>query len=164
VDIFRSNCGRAIAALERAMVIVRMSDIPILYPFVAAPLGWAYVLAGRAEEGLRRLEEAVERAEAMEFAANHPQRLVWLGRAHLLAGNRDVAKRIGLRALEEAKRLGERGHEAYALDLLGELAEKGSSPDVQAAGDYRRAALALAEALGMRRLATALTSSLPLPR
>jgi class 3 adenylate cyclase/tetratricopeptide (TPR) repeat protein len=161
LDILRGDNRRAIAALERAVVIVRMSDIPVLYPFSAAPLGWAYVLTGRTDEGLRLLEEAVERAEAMEFAANHPQRLVWLGRAHLRAGNVEVARRLGLRALEQAKRLGERGHEAYALDLLAELARNGSPADVEAAAEHGRTALALAEALGMRPLAAALASSLP---
>jgi tetratricopeptide (TPR) repeat protein len=142
-------------------VIDRLSDIPFLFPFVAAPLGWAYVLAGRHDEGLRLLEEAIERAEAMEWTGNHAIRLVWLGRAHLLAGHGDIATRLGLRALELARRLGERGHEAHALQLLGELAGKAVPPDVERASEHYRAALSLAEALGMRPLAAAIASSLP---
>jgi class 3 adenylate cyclase/tetratricopeptide (TPR) repeat protein len=160
----RGDAVNAIGPLERGLVTARLSDIPLLFPFVAAPLGWAYVLAGRHEEGLRLLEDAVERAEAMEFAANHALRLVWRGQAHLLVGNGDVAKRLGLRALELARRLGERGHEAYALRLLGEVAGKGSSQDAETAGEHYRAALALAETLGMLPLAAAISSSLPSPR
>jgi class 3 adenylate cyclase/tetratricopeptide (TPR) repeat protein len=164
LHILRGDCASAIGPLERALVISRLSDIPLHFPFVAAPLGWAYTLAGRREEGLRLLEDAVGRAEAMEFVANHALRLVWLAQAHLLSGNGDVATRLGLRALELARRLGERGHEAYALRLLGELAGTGASPDVEKSSEHYRAALALAESLGMRSLAAALASSLPSPR
>ena len=161
IHLFRGDCEKAIGPLERGLVIDRLSDIPFLFPFVAAPLGWAYVLAGRHDEGLRLLEEAIERAEAMEWTGNHAIRLVWLGRAHLLAGHGDVATRLGLRALELARRLGERGHEAHALQLLGELAGKAVPPDVERASEHYRAALSLAEALGMRPLAAAIASSLP---
>jgi len=164
LHILRGDCGSAIGPLERGLVIGRLSDIPLLFPFVAAPLGWAYALAGRREEGLRLLEDAVGRAEAMEFVANHALRLVWLAQAHLLLGNEDVATRLGLHALELAGRLGERGHEAYALRLLGELAGKGTSPNVEKSREHYRAALTLAESLGMRSLAAALASSLPSPR
>ena len=160
----RGEAVNAIGPLERGLVTARLSDIPLLFPLVAAPLGWTYVLTGRHQEGLRLLEEAVEGAEAMEFMANHALRLVWHGQAHLFVGNGNVAKRLGLRALELAKRLGERGHEAHALRLLGEVAEKDSSPNMEMANGHYRAALAVAETLGMRPLAATLSSSLPSPR
>ena len=161
VHLLRGDYERATGPLERGLVIDRLSDIPLLFPLVAAPLGLAYALAGRHDEGLRLLEEAIERAEAMEWVSNHAIRLVSLGRAHLLAGHVDIATRVGVRALELARRLGERGHEAYALRLLGELAGKAVPPDVERASEHYRAALSLAEVLGMRPLAAAIASSLP---
>ena len=161
IQLFRGDCDKAIGPLERGLVIDRLSDIPLLFPLVAAPLGWAYALAGRHDEGLRLLEDAIERAEAMEWAGNHAIRILWLGRAHLLAGHGDIATRLGLRALELARRLGERGHEAYALQMLGDLAGKAVPPDVERTSEHYRAALALAEVLGMRPLAAAIASSLP---
>ena len=161
IHLFRGDCEKALGPLERGLVIDRLSDIPLLFPLVAAPLGWAYALAGRHDEGLRLLEEAIERAEAMEWSGNHAIRLVWLARANQQAGRGDVAARLGLRALELARRLGERGHEAYALQLLGELAGKAVPPDGERATEHYRAALALAETLGMRPLAAAIASSLP---
>jgi len=161
IHLFRGDGEKAMGPLERGLVIERLSDIPFLFPFVAAPLGWAYALAGRHEEGLALLQDAIERAEAMEWAGNHAIRLVWLGQAHLRAGHGDAAARLALRALELARRLGERGHEAYALQLLGELAGKAVPPDVERASEHYRAALTLAEALGMRPLAAAIASSLP---
>jgi hypothetical protein len=150
--------------LERALVIGRLSDIPLLFPAVASPLGMTYVLAGRHADGIRLLEDAVERTEAMELGANHALRLVWLGQAHTRAGNVDAGRRLGLRALEMARRRGERGHEAYALQLLGEVAGKAGSPDVEMAAEYFRAGLTLAETLRMRPLASALAKTLPSPR
>ena len=147
----RGDDESAISTLERGLVTARVADLPLLFPFIAAPLGWVYARVGRHAEGLRVLEEAMERAEAMEFTANHALRLAWLAEAHFLAGHGDVAKRLGLRALELARRVGERGHEAHALRLLGDLAMKGSPPDVRdgrrslsrgvhARGDARHAA------------------------
>ena len=46
----------------------------------------------------------------------------------------------------------ERGHEAWALRLLGEIAVRADSPDPEAAVTYYAQALALAGELGMRPL------------
>jgi hypothetical protein len=76
----------------------------------------------------------------------------------MLAGNPDVARRLGLRALEMARRRRERGHEAYALQLLGEVTRQAPYQDEAQAAEYVRAALTLAESLSMRTLAGALTA------
>jgi tetratricopeptide (TPR) repeat protein len=110
---------------------------------------------------LRLLQDAVQRAEAMKFGANHALRLTWLGEAYLLAGDEDAAKRHALRAVELARQHGERGHEAYALRLLGDLTIRRSGANVETAAEHYRAALALAQTLGMQPLAAALASSLP---
>ena len=153
--------AKAIGFLERALAISHVSDTPILFPLIAAPLGWVYARTGRYGEGLLLLRDAVQRAEAMEFAANHALRLTWLAEGHLRAGEGDAAKRVALLALELAQQFGERGHQAYALGLLGELAAKESVPDVEQAAEHFRTALALAQLLGMQPLAAALAKFLP---
>ena len=55
-------------------------------------------------------------------------------------------------ALTFAQAHQERGHEAYALWLLGEVAAQGDPLEVEAAEAYYRQALALADDLGMRPL------------
>ena len=107
------------------------------------------------------LQDAIQRAEAMGFAANHALRLMWLGEACLLAGDEDAAKRHALRAIELAQRHGERGHEAYASRLLGDLAMKGSVASAETAAEHYRAALVLAQMLGMQPLVTVVASCLP---
>jgi predicted ATPase/class 3 adenylate cyclase len=158
----RGQLAAAIAALEQGLVISRVADIPMLFPLIAGPLGWAYALAGRHDEGLGLLREAIERAETMEMGANHAQRLVWYGHAQRAAGLLDGARRAAVQALEAARASGERGHEAYARHLLAELAA--CAGDAEAAGEHYRAALALADGLGMRPLAAAAASCLPSPR
>jgi len=158
------NHERAIGPLERGLVTARLADIPFLIPLIAAPLGRAYAHTGRIEEGLGLLEDAVERAEDMQWAANHPLRLVWLGETYVLAGDAAAGRRVGARALELARRLGERGHEAYALRLLGQIAASGAAPDLEQASQYYLEGLTLAKTLGMQPLAALLASSLPSPR
>jgi class 3 adenylate cyclase/tetratricopeptide (TPR) repeat protein len=158
----RGQLAAAIAALEQGLVISRVADIPMLFPLIAGPLGWAYARAGRHDEGLGLLRESIERAETMQMGANHAQRLVWYGDAQRAAGQLDGARRAAVQALEAARATGERGHEAYARHLLAELAARAG--DTEAAGEHCRAALALAESLGMRPLAAAAASCLPSPR
>jgi tetratricopeptide (TPR) repeat protein len=64
----------------------------------------------------------------------------------------EIAGELALRALALSREHKERGHEAYALRLLGEIAVRRKPPERDQAGDYYRQALALAEALGMRPL------------
>jgi tetratricopeptide (TPR) repeat protein len=75
---------------------------------------------------------------------------VWIADAYLTIGS--VADAVGSaeRALQIARRGGERASEAWALRLQGEIALKGGQPD--AAADLFRGALTAADALGMRWL------------
>jgi hypothetical protein len=79
-------------------------------------------------------------------------------------GNASAGRHLGVRALELARQLGERGHEAYALRLLGQIAASGPAPDLEQASAYYLEGLTLAKTLGMQPLAAALASSLPSPR
>jgi tetratricopeptide (TPR) repeat protein len=79
--------------------------------------------------------------------------LVWLGEAYLLEGRFDDALRYGQEALTLARRQQERGHEAWSVNLLGEIASRRDSADVGMAEGYHREALALADKLDMRPLA-----------
>jgi tetratricopeptide (TPR) repeat protein len=75
-----------------------------------------------------------------------------LGEAQLLAGCLEEAYALAERALTLAREYQERGHQAYALRLLGDIAARCEPLDGAPAGDYYRQALALAEELGMRPL------------
>jgi hypothetical protein len=76
-----------------------------------------------------------------------------LGEAYLLADQLAGAHTCADRAVSLARERGERGHEAWALRLLGEIAAHHGHPDVMTAEAHYGAAMALADGLGMRPLA-----------
>ena len=75
-----------------------------------------------------------------------------LGEAQLLAGRLEEAHALAEQALALARAHQERGHQAYALRLLGEIAARREPPEREQAEAYYRQALALADELGMRPL------------
>src|SRR5262249_37666973 len=70
----------------------------------------------------------------------------------LLAGHIEEAHALAEQALTLARERQERGHQAYALRLLGEIAARYDPPERTHAEAHYRQALTLAEALGMRPL------------
>ena len=138
--------------LERALDLVRGASLRLLVPFVAAPLGAAYALAGRTADALPLLKQAVAQAVAMHYMWDHALRTVWLGEAYLRAGRLAEASTQAQRAREFSRAHQERGHEAYALRLLGEIVAQRTPPEMEKAEAYYQQALALAEELGMRPL------------
>jgi len=75
-----------------------------------------------------------------------------LGEGFLAMGDATRAAQIGERALELARTHGERGHEAAALRLLGDLALTHEPPLVGTAAEHYRSAIAIADELGLRPL------------
>jgi hypothetical protein len=59
---------------------------------------------------------------------------------------------LATRTLALTGELQERGHQAYTLRLLGDIAARRTAPDIATAVAHYRQALSLAEALGMRPL------------
>jgi tetratricopeptide (TPR) repeat protein len=75
-----------------------------------------------------------------------------LAEAKLVAGQLEEAHAHTEHALADARARQERGTQAYALRLLGEIAGWRDPAEAAQAGDYYRQALALADELGMRPL------------
>ena len=75
-----------------------------------------------------------------------------LSEGYLLAGRAEEASRVASHALEVTRSHKERGNEARALRLLGEIAAQAEPPEVERAEGYYHQALALADELGMRPL------------
>ncbi|MFQ5895505.1 MAG: tetratricopeptide repeat protein [Nitrospinota bacterium] len=148
----KGDFGKAIPVLERGLALCQVADIRTWFPWVASALGYAYALGGRVAEGLLLLEQAVERAASIGLMSYHSLRLAWLSEAHLLAGRIDEAIQLARRALDLSRDHKERGSQAYALRLLGEVASHRDPPDAGRAEDHYRQALARAEELGMRLL------------
>jgi tetratricopeptide (TPR) repeat protein len=134
-------------------VLARIENIPFFVPFIAAPLGWAYALAGRIDGGVTLIEQAIEQAGSMQLVAHQALRLTWLAQAHLLGGRRETALGRARRALHLAEDRQERGQQAYVRRLLADIDAEAERPDVAAAAAAYRGALDLAAMLQMRPLA-----------
>jgi tetratricopeptide (TPR) repeat protein len=143
---------RALSLLERAMGICQEVDLPVWFPFMAAALGVAYTMGGRVADAVPLLTQAMEQSAATERVHSETLCCLSLGAAHLLAGRLEEAHTLAERALTLARAHQERGNEAYALCLLGNIAARREPPEHQQAATYYQQALTLAAELGMRPL------------
>lgn len=78
-----------------------------------------------------------------------PDTISWLGEGYLRAGRMDDAMQLAERALNLSRTHSERGNEAWTRRLLGEIASRHDSPDVEKAEEYHHQAISVADALGM---------------
>jgi len=89
----------------------------------------------------------------------HSFELSLLGEAYLAAGRLEEATQFAERAFHLACERDERGHQAWALRLIGEIATQHTPAEVTAAGDAYQQALTLARQLGSVRSKRAATSA-----
>jgi tetratricopeptide (TPR) repeat protein len=99
------------------------------------------------------LEEAVGQGPRNGVVSSYSLWLVYLAEAYLRSGRTSDARAVANRALAMCREHKERGYEAGALYLLGDLAAQGDPPDLNRAESMYREALALVTALGLRPLA-----------
>ena len=119
---------------------------------MAAALGAAYSLGGRVADALPLLTQALEQLTTMTRTHFETLCSLPLSEAYLLDGRLEEAHTLAERTLALAREHQERGHQAYALRLLGEIAVRRASPHTEVAEASYHQALALAEELGMRPL------------
>jgi class 3 adenylate cyclase/tetratricopeptide (TPR) repeat protein len=143
---------RALPRLERAVGICRDAHLPGYFPWTAASLGAAYTLAGHIADAVVLLTQALEQAMAMETVEYKELCRLPLGEAHMLVDHLEEAHTLAERALARACEHQERGNQAYALHLLGEIAARRGPPENAQAEAHYRQAITLAEELGMRPL------------
>jgi class 3 adenylate cyclase/tetratricopeptide (TPR) repeat protein len=145
----RGDLPRATRVLERGLDLCRTWQIVVAIPLVAAALGAAYALAGRADEALPLVAGAVEEFGRRQNHVRPAFILQCAGTTYLSAGRIDEADSHAREALALTRRLGARGSEAQALCLVADVTSAGGA---EGAPSYYREALALAGELGMRPL------------
>ncbi|HEV8531784.1 MAG TPA: sigma 54-interacting transcriptional regulator [Methylomirabilota bacterium] len=148
----RADFPQAIPVLERGLELTRAWNIRLWSAVLAEDLGSAHVRSGRIHEGISLLGEAIELHRAMRGTAGQSRRLTSLGEAYLAAGRAEEAAALAERALELSRAHQERGNEAWALRLQGDLAARPGSAGLARSDAAYRDALALSRELGMRPL------------
>jgi tetratricopeptide (TPR) repeat protein len=145
----RGDLPRATRILEQGHDLCRTWQFVVGTPVLAATLGAAYALGGRADETRPLVAGAVEEFRRRPFHYKPALVLLCAGTIYLSAGRIDEARSLAEEALALARRLGARASEAHALCLAGDVASAGGTEDAE--GDYREA-LVLSGELGMRPL------------
>jgi len=112
----RGEFARAVDVLRGTLDLCRQAEVLTMYPIVAAWLGHALCGAGRIEEALAVMVDAVER-ETYRFGGKYTWIHLRLGLAegYRLAGQLDRAAGEAALAHRIASECGEVVHEAYAL-------------------------------------------------
>jgi tetratricopeptide (TPR) repeat protein len=144
---------KARSLIEHWIEVVRTGNVVLYVPSAVAASAWVLAQLGEASEALKRLregEQLVERLAARGVVFQRHWNYHALGRACLLLGRLDEARRLGDRAVESLP--SQPGPAAHALHLLGDIATHPDRFDAERGEAHYRQALALAEPRSMRPL------------
>jgi len=146
----RGHTEAAIAMLERAIELCWTAEIRRQIVPCASVLCYAYAVAGRQADAHKLLDRTIQDVGSGWGAT--ATWLPWLSEGAMLVGRNAEALEIVQRALSISIERKERGSEALAKRLLGELALRTPSPDTGAIGQHFAEALSLAKELCSRPL------------
>jgi tetratricopeptide (TPR) repeat protein len=150
VHLRKGSFDLAIQSLERAYQMSERADLHMARATVAGYLGRAYTLSDQAARAIEILNEAVAAAAGMKLMVDQAMRLVHLGEAYLHINQVEQATSVVHLALQNSRDYHQRGADAWAEWLLGEINTREENVGV-AEGHYWKA-MALASELGMAPL------------
>jgi len=151
--LLKGDWAKARSLTDRWVEVVRKGNLVIQLPTATAASALALAQAGEASAALnliREGEQFIQRQAASGILVNRGSTYHFLGRACLLLGRLDEARRLAERAIESST--SQLGFAAHALHLLGDIATHPDQFDPGAGAAHYRQALALAEPRGMRPL------------
>jgi tetratricopeptide (TPR) repeat protein len=153
LHLVKGDRAKARASLERGLVVIGTENIVPLLASAVASSSWGLAQLGETTEASSRLEDGeqcLQLVVARGFAGYVGSLYHAVGRAAMLLGQFDEARRLAHRAVETSSR--QPSFLAAALSLLGDLAAHPGGLDAKRADMRHRSALSLAEPLGMRPL------------
>ncbi len=152
LHLVKGDWAKALALIERQTAALRMGNIVGELPSALAYAARALAYLGEASEALNRIRKSKQLLEGQSTRGTVGNGWVYysLGRACLLLGRLDEARRLGNRAAESSS--GRMDVVPDALHLLGDIASHPGRFDAESCEARYRQALALAEPRGMRPL------------
>ena len=148
----RGQLDRALPLLQKSLDASREKNLDVWRPIPSSLLGLTCILVGRLDEGLQLLEDGVKWTEGLGVRAYLALWTSHLGEGLLAAGQPERARAVAQRALDQARSHKERGHQAWALHLMGDVMAHGDRAEMDTALEHYAQSLALAEELKMRPL------------
>ena len=143
---------KALEAQDRAFSFVTDWNLSYLSPFVGGFLADAQARSGRLPEAIELFEQSARGYEAIGLGLFRSLISVQHAHALKLAGRNSDAAAMARQAYELACRRQERGHQAHALHMLGEIALADANDSSEIAAGHLREALEITQALQMRPL------------
>ncbi len=150
LHIMQGRLADGWTVLERACRVTREWDVDVFEAQLRREQGLCLALSGRTAEGLALLDDAQATAQARDLY--QPAFLSRLGWACLLDGQIERALEVTSRCVAIGHEHGQRGLEAWAHRLLGEIRSHDAARDDAAAEAHYGDALAIATERGMRPL------------
>jgi tetratricopeptide (TPR) repeat protein len=151
--LLKGDWTKAYSLVEHWIAMLRTGNVAVHLPWAVASSAWALAQIGEANEALNRVregEQLLERQAARGIVGHGGWAYHAVGRACLLLGRLDEARRLGDRAVESSKR--QPGFAAHARCLLGDITSHPHRFDAETSAAHYREALTLAELHGMRPL------------
>jgi class 3 adenylate cyclase/tetratricopeptide (TPR) repeat protein len=149
--LLKGDWAKARSLTERWVAVARTGSVTLQLPWAVAFSAWALSQSDETGEALTQLGEA---EQLLERHATKGLVAYWgweaLGRACLVLGRLQEARRLGERAVETSK--SQPGFTARALHLLGDVANHPDRFDAEGGETNYHQALALAGPRGMRPL------------
>jgi len=151
VALRQGRAGEMITLLEQLREINAAGSALVVFPFHEWFLAYAYAFVGHPDAAtlLRHTERMTDDAR---FTYYYPFWLTLLGEGYLLLGEVEEALGRAGRALQLARKRGERGNEGWSLRLTGDALSALRPASEREIADNYRCALAIAEELGMEPL------------
>jgi class 3 adenylate cyclase/tetratricopeptide (TPR) repeat protein len=153
LHLTKGDWAKALSRVEKWIATLEAGNVAVQLPWAISSSAWALAQLGDAGEALKRIregEQLLERQTSGGIVAHRSWAYQAVGRACLLLGRLDDARRLGNHAVETSRR--QPGFAAHALRLLGDIASHPDRFDAETSLAQYREALALAQAHGMRSL------------
>ena len=153
LQLLKGDWEAARAISERWITAARAGNVVIQLPWAISSSAWALAQLDQLNSALDRIregEQLLERQAARELVVTSGWDYHSLGRACLMLGRLDEARRLGEQAVKCSPH--QRGFAAHGLHLLGDISTHADRFDAKCGAEYYGKALSLAEMQGMRPL------------
>jgi len=146
----RGHLERALGFLQPSLEACREKHLDVWRPIPSSLLGLTLALSGRLDEAMPLLKDGVHLSEVLDVKAYLALWTLHWAEGLMAAGEDERAREMARHALDLAASHKERGHQAWAWRLLGDLASRRGAPALAEAEEHYREALGIAEELRMQ--------------